>query len=179
MSAASFTYREVARTTILDRLKELEKLSDSLYHPLKIKPLHKMRIAAKRLRYALELFEQCWGHQLASLPGRYQRCNHPLANFTIAMFGLLTLVTIYPREEEASASRPADADSGAASLWLLDHFVKLRTKHLRNALARWREWEANDLSAQLVQIVQSDSSAPATTTSATTTASTEGAGPIP
>ena len=40
------TYRDLARMTILNRLEDLEKLSDSLYHPLSIKPLHRMRIAA-------------------------------------------------------------------------------------------------------------------------------------
>ncbi|HEX7296893.1 MAG TPA: CHAD domain-containing protein, partial [Pyrinomonadaceae bacterium] len=45
------TYIDMARSIILDRLKELEKLSNSLYRPLKVKPLHDMRIAAKRLRY--------------------------------------------------------------------------------------------------------------------------------
>ncbi len=174
-SAGSITYREVARTTILDRLKEMEKLSDSLYHPLKIKPLHKMRIAAKRLRYALELFEPCWGHQLAlfarkvaalqSSLGELHDCDVWIVDFGDDLSGRAT-----------SPSRTADTDSGAASLWLLDHFVKLRTKHLRNALARWREWEANDLSVQLLKIAQSDSCAPAPTTSTTTIASTEAAG---
>src|SRR4029453_1529004 len=55
------TYLDMARSVILDRLKELEKLSHSLYRPLKANPLHDMRIAAKRLRYAIELFQECWG----------------------------------------------------------------------------------------------------------------------
>ena len=45
----------------MQRLKELEQLSVGFYRPLDVKPLHKMRIAAKRLRYALELFDQCLG----------------------------------------------------------------------------------------------------------------------
>ena len=174
-SAGSITYREVARATILERLKELEKRSDSLYHPLKIKPLHKMRIAAKRLRYALELFQPCWGHQLTvvarklaalqSSLGELHDCDVWIGNFGDDLSG-----------RPNSPSLTTDTESGAVSLWLLDHFVKVRTKHLRAALARWREWEANDLSEQLRKIVQSNSSEPATTTSAATIASTEAAG---
>jgi len=177
-SAASVTYREVARTTILERLKELEKRSDSLYHPLKVKPLHKMRIAAKRLRYALELFEPCWGPRLAgyarkiaalqSSLGELHDCDVWIVDFGDALSG---------REKHAASQSGIETtDGGAASIWLLDHFVKLRTKHLRNALARWREWEANELSALLLKIVQSDSAPPATTTRSATTTSTKASG---
>ena len=177
--AGSFTYREVARTTILDRLKELEKLSDSLYHPLKIKPLHKMRIAAKRLRYALELFEQCWGQQLAFFSTQIAALQSSLGELHDCDVWIVELGDDLSREKQAtSESRTEDTDCGDASLWLLDHFVKLRTKHLRNALTLWREWEANDFSSQLRQIVKSDSSAPPNTTSAGTIASTE-AGELP
>src|SRR5262245_61263093 len=61
---APLTYARMSAGLILDRLKELEDLSDSLYRPFDIEPLHDMRIAAKRLRYALELFQQCWGRPL-------------------------------------------------------------------------------------------------------------------
>nr|MBA3513169.1 CHAD domain-containing protein [Pyrinomonadaceae bacterium] len=58
------SYKVFARSTLIKRLKELEALSPSLYEPQKVKPLHEMRIAAKRLRYAMELFAGCWGDQL-------------------------------------------------------------------------------------------------------------------
>ena len=60
------TFREMSRAIILERLKELEKLSNGLFSPFEIETLHEMRIAAKRLRYALELFQQCWGNSIAS-----------------------------------------------------------------------------------------------------------------
>lgn len=154
-SAAELTYREVARLTILDRLEELEKLSDSLYYPLQVKPLHKMRIAAKRLRYALELFEKCWGRRLSLFSARIAELQSSLGELHdcdvwIVEFG------------DDLAARPgensiANSERGVASIWLLDHFLKLRTRHLRRALARWRAWETNDWSEQLRQIVQADS----------------------
>jgi hypothetical protein len=32
---------------------------------------------------------------------------------------------------------------------LLEHFTKLRTRHLRRALARWSEWEAHETRGKL------------------------------
>ncbi|MBC8030679.1 MAG: CHAD domain-containing protein [Pyrinomonadaceae bacterium] len=159
-AAARPSYRAVARATILDRLKELEKLSDSLYHPLKVKPLHKMRIAAKRLRYALELFEKCWGRKLAPFSTRVAALQSSLGELHdcdvwIVEFG----DELSGKGRQSAENGTGDSERGAASIWLLDHFVKQRTKHLRSALARWRDWETSDRSEQLRKIVQLDSSA--------------------
>ena len=43
---------------------DLLNLGESLYHPFQFKELHKMRIATKRLRYAVELFTACWGESM-------------------------------------------------------------------------------------------------------------------
>lgn len=44
---------------VLGRYDELRRLSRSLYRPFAVEPLHELRIAAKRLRYAIELFAGC------------------------------------------------------------------------------------------------------------------------
>ncbi len=145
------TYRELARSTILKRLDELEKLSGSLYHPLKIKPLHRMRIAAKHLRYALELVEHCWGKsisefsrevaQLQSSLGELHDCDIWIDSFG----GMLSVSDQHPDRKKSRAQDP----DGPAEVWLLTYFVKLRTKHFRNSLDRWCKWQTNDLSAEL------------------------------
>jgi hypothetical protein len=38
-------------------------------------------------------------------------------------------------------------------MWLLSHLVKVRTKHLRQALACWREWETQEVSVKLREIL--------------------------
>ena len=154
-SAASLTYREVARGAILERLKELEKLSGSLYHPLKVKPLHKMRIAAKRLRYALELFEKCWGRQLALFSRRTAELQSSLGDLHDCDVWIVEFGDDLGAKS-SGARGPVDSERGVASIWLLDHFVKLRSKHLRRAIARWRDWELKDRSEHLRSIVQSD-----------------------
>jgi CHAD domain-containing protein len=149
---AFLTYREVARLIILVRLEDLERLSQNLYHPIKIKPIHEMRIAAKRLRYAIELFEHCWGKRVSPFAKRMAALQSSLGevhdcDVWIESFGDDLSQT---RKHRGANKEPAVTDDHAtASVWLLGHFLKLRTRHFRNALARWCEWQENDLSAKL------------------------------
>jgi hypothetical protein len=52
--------RENARRVIAVRLDELLSLRPALDDPALVQQLHDMRIAAKRLRYALEMFDICF-----------------------------------------------------------------------------------------------------------------------
>jgi CHAD domain-containing protein len=177
-SPKTLTYRDVARDTILERLKEFEELSDSFYHPLKAKPLHKMRIATKRLRYALELFEQCWGKPIAFLARKLAAIQSELGDlhdcdvWIVAFGGDLA-------GKQAGTRLDENPDQTVALLWLLTHFVKLRTKHFRRALQRWKEWEVNDFGGQLRRNVQADLSTAAITTGKARITSTKTAGPAP
>ena len=145
---AELTYLKMAATVILDRLKELEKLSESLYRPFEIESLHDMRIAAKRLRYALELFQQCWGRSLQTFSKTAARLQTALGDVHDCD------VWIDHLSEHISKARKQKQDEQvAAFIWLLSHFVKLRTKHLRKAFDLWREWEAGDVSGQVRQAV--------------------------
>ena len=140
---AVVSYRKIARRTILERLKEVEDLSEGMYQPLKMKPLHQMRIAAKRLRYALELFEPCWGAELSAFAKRVAALQSSLgelhdADIWMDTFGKhLDHIEQQPKEQKAAA------------LWLLDHFVRLHAKHLRNTLSKWSDWEAKDVGSQI------------------------------
>ncbi|MGZ8844624.1 MAG: CHAD domain-containing protein, partial [Pyrinomonadaceae bacterium] len=49
------------------RLKDFSAASPCLYLPFEIKKLHELRILAKRLRYAIELFAPCWGEELTAI----------------------------------------------------------------------------------------------------------------
>lgn len=143
-SATNVTYREVARSIILERLDKFEQLSTSLYHPLKKKPLHKMRIAAKHLRYALELFEQCWSPQVTWFAKKVAGLQSSLGKLHDCDVWIEDLGYAATCEEA-----PAEFDYKATVIWLLTHFVKSRTKHVSQAMAQWQEWETNDFSAQL------------------------------
>jgi CHAD domain-containing protein len=138
------TFLNMSREVILERLKELEKLSNGLFQPFDVETLHEMRIAAKRLRYAVELFQQCWGRSIASYAKRAARIQTTLGDLHdcdvwIENFGKEIRTTRKHKQHEETA----------AFVWLLSHFVKLRTKHVRQAFDRWREWEAQDTSGKL------------------------------
>lgn len=149
---ATMSYRRVSRAIILERLKEFEKLSNSLYFPLESEPLHKMRIASKRLRYAIELFEQCWGPRIKIFAKKAEGLQSSLGqvhdcDVWIESFGK---ELVRARKEGVPSEAPA---------WLLNHFLKVRTRHLRDSLNRWCEWETNKLSAQLHEALQVSGSA--------------------
>ncbi len=177
-SRKAVTYRDVARDTILERLKEFEELSDSFYHPLKAKPLHKMRIATKRLRYALELFEQCWGKPIAFLARKLAAIQSELGDLHDCDVWIVDFGGDLA-SKQAETGLDEIADQSVALLWLLTHFVKLRTKHFRKALQRWKEWEAKDCSGQLRRNVQADLSTAAITTGKGRITSTKTTGPAP
>ena len=142
------TFSKMSAAVILDRLKELEKLSESLYKPFEIEALHDMRIAAKRLRYALELFQQCWGRSLqtyAKNAARMQTALGEVHDCDVWIESLGKRINLARKQKQD--------DQIAAFIWLLSHFVKLRTKHLRQAYDLWREWEADDVSGQVRQAV--------------------------
>lgn len=176
--AGAPTYRQVASAIILGSLGELEELSDSLYHPLRIKPLHRMRIAAKRLRYAIELFEQCWGPEVSMFARKVSRLQSSLGELHDCDLWIENFGGDLSKAKKKNGKKEASLEDSqeTASVWLLNHFVKLRTKHFRNALARWREWEANKFSQQLRQTVQVDSSLPPITTSDSSIAASETTG---
>ncbi|MBA3514575.1 MAG: CHAD domain-containing protein [Pyrinomonadaceae bacterium] len=144
------TYKVYARSTLLKRLKELEALSPSLYKPQEVKPLHDMRIAAKRLRYPMELFAACWGDQLEAFSRQVAQMQSSLGelhdcDLWIEHFGK----RLSRLKKKANSERATSQDERDAMIWLLSDFTRLRTKHFRAALALWHEWEEKDFCNRL------------------------------
>lgn len=151
------TYVDMARSIILDRLKELEKLSNSLYRPLQVEPLHDMRIAAKRLRYAIELFQECWGADIAAFAAEAARLQTSLGDLHdcdvwIESFG----------EHIVESKKKNEQDQNDEFSWLLSHFVHTRNSHFNEAYDVWREWEARGMSEMLRQFISPTNTQPPT-----------------
>lgn len=142
------TFQEMSRVVILARLKELEKLSIGLFQPSEIETLHDMRIAAKRLRYAIELFQQCWRRSIAGYAKRTARIQTELGDVHDCDVWIESV-----GKQIINARKQKQHDQVAALMWLLSHLVKVRTKHLRQALACWREWETQEVSVKLREIL--------------------------
>jgi CHAD domain-containing protein len=141
-SAESDNFRRMGRDIILAQLRGLQNLSASLYRPLKTKPLHRMRLAAKSLRYALELFDPCWSEQLKPFAKEIARLQTSLGELHDCDEWIARLGTTLLDEGEQSRER-------SAAVWLLDYFVRERSGYFHAALARWHEWETDGFQQRL------------------------------
>ncbi len=145
-------FRAVAREVSLRLWAELSKRSSALRRPFKTKPLHKMRITAKRLRYALELFAQCWGETLKGFAEEIAEMQGALGNLHDCDVWIETFGD-YFRELEDEEDTPEGSLTLTlrrdAAAWLLGHFAEKRMKYYREALERWHEWERSDFAARL------------------------------
>ncbi|HUE82206.1 MAG TPA: CHAD domain-containing protein [Pyrinomonadaceae bacterium] len=147
----SLNYRSVARSIILDRLKELEGLSNSLYHPFEVRPLHRMRLAAKQFRYALELFEQCWGSPLTVFSKKVAALQTSLGKLHDCDVWIESFGHVLDSETPES-----DFSRRRTSVWLIGHFVRMRAKHFNQALRQWNEWEEEGFGDQLRRAIDSE-----------------------
>jgi CHAD domain-containing protein len=142
MQTRLISFNEAGRDAVAASLAELCDLGASLYEPFNIEKLHEMRIAAKRLRYAVELFTACWGDSISpfaariaemqSLLGEVHDCDIWLGNLAERMRGK-------PRQNDSATSSERQA-----TIWLMSEFIKNRTKNYRAALKLWSDWETSN-----------------------------------
>lgn len=147
------TFKEMGRAVVLSQYRELYELSRSLFNPFDVEPLHEMRIAAKRLRYSLELFWPCFGEELKELAKEIAALQSSLGELHDSDVWIEQLgKRLKARERAAPADNSARGErltEEASDFWLLQHFVKERTKHYDDALSRWAEWKATGFYAKL------------------------------
>lgn len=138
------------------RLKELITASHAIYFPFEIKELHELRILAKRLRYALELFAICWGDEMADIAKEVALLQTDLGELHdcdvwIESLGLRLKQTA---RRNLSVGQSARLKDGA--VWLVRHFSRERMEHYRDALALWQRWEADGLLQKLRSMLARD-----------------------
>ena len=151
-SKRTVSFNEAGRDAVARSLQDLLDLGASLYEPFKTEELHEMRIAAKRLRYAVELFTACWGKAIA-----------PFAEETAEMQGFLGEVhdcdiwieSMGRRLRRGQGNATANGSDYQTAAWLLSEFVRKRTKEYRSALKLWSEWEANRFAERMRATIQS------------------------
>lgn len=154
------TFREAGRQIIERRWRGLQEASDCLQRPLKSKPLHFMRIVAKRFRYALELFSPCWNDALAPFAEEVAELQSSLGDLHDCDEWIETLgqrLRTLQRQRETAEGGPVSTEvrvqDRRAAVWLMSRFVKMRDKNFRAALERWHAWDderfAADLSTRL------------------------------
>jgi CHAD domain-containing protein len=134
----------LGREVILARIKELRRAIHHLYFPSHNRELHELRILAKRLRYALELFSNCWEPHLSHTAKEISLLQTSLGELHDCD---LWLDSLGNRLKQIARHKNNDANAlkiRAGAVWLVNHFATHRTEHYQNALTRWEEWEANN-----------------------------------
>lgn len=167
-------FRQVGREVIRRRWRKLVKHAASLYRPLEPEPLHRLRIEAKRLRYALELFDECFDGKLNDLIKQVAVMQSALGevhdlDVWVVTFGdvLLQAVERGKAKKKSATTATPDASQQTAALWLLEYFTKQRPKHYRIALEQWQQWQTEDFAARLTEAFGSSTlSTPAQRTAA-------------
>ena len=152
------TFGQVGARVIGARLKQLIEAGDSVYRPLRPKQLHRMRILAKRLRYAVELFAPCWGEEFeksAEEIAHLQTSLGELHDCDVWIVNLGTRLKLKKAGLEAGAGLDPWRDNEAV-VWLLYHFVNERTKHYCYSLARWHKWNREDFLEHLKAMLDVD-----------------------
>jgi len=151
------TFGRIAIAVINARLKEFQAAARGcIYFPFNITELHELRILAKRLRYAIELFAVCWGEEMEEIAREVAHMQTSLGELHDCDVWIDSLAV---RLKQSARKEKSDEDNirlreGAA--WLLRHFATERMEHYRDALARWKQWEADGFLERLKAVLARD-----------------------
>lgn len=151
--ASDLSFRRLGREAVFSRLEELRKRSRKLYNPFKVSRLHRIRISAKRLRYALELFASCWGERIKDYSKEVAKLQSSLGDMHDCDERIVSLGELL---KEGSA----DDSRRAAAIWMLSRLTEERTKSYCDALARWREWETSGFESRLREAISAEGETP-------------------
>lgn len=147
-SARVISFNQAGRNVVSTSLQEFLGLGASLYAPFSIEKLHELRISAKRLRYAIELFVACWGEKIEPFAKEIAELQSFLGevhdnDIWIASLG----------ERLRDITKASEKNEYQTTVWLLSEFVKERTKNYRAALKLWSEWKENDFVGKMRTII--------------------------
>jgi CHAD domain-containing protein len=145
-TAQAVSFRRAGAEVIESRLTEVLGLGDSIHHPFEFEPLHRMRIASKRLRYALELFSPCWGGTLKPVAREVSELQTALGDLRDCDTWIADLgprLDLQRGESEGAGVGVTDPRVRPAATWLLGRFTRERGEHFCRALECWQKWEAD------------------------------------
>lgn len=147
------TFRAIGARVVNARLKELYAGGSHIYFPADVKGLHELRISAKGLRYAVELFAACWGDDMRGIAKEIAQLQTSLGELHDCDVWMAELGTRLKRGSRQVRTEPENLRTSAACTYLLSHFAKVRTEHYRDALGRWQKWQADGFLHSLKSLV--------------------------
>lgn len=145
---SKLTAKETGREVISKGMQEFCDLSESLYNPFNQLKLHELRISAKRLRYAIELFTVCWGEKVKPFAKEISDMQTYLGELHDCDIWIENLSQRLSKEK---------GDKQHTDFWLLSKFTKNRTKNYRAALRLWSKWQKNKFMKRLQEVLEANS----------------------
>jgi CHAD domain-containing protein len=148
------TFRQVGADVITQRLKGLSEGSECIYDPTRIEELHRLRILAKRLRYAVELFSGCWPDEFKTIAREVARLQTSLGGLHDCDIWIAELGRRIRKSNRDKSNRGEYDPHSDAAVWLLQYFARERTNHHGDALVRWQDWQATGFLTKLKELVR-------------------------
>ena len=148
----SASFNEIGHEVVAAGWEDLYDLGDSLYDPFGVERLHKMRIVAKRLRYAIELFVSCWGATIAPFAEEIAKMQSHLGDVHDCDIWIENMGKRLELRRRGNFAAKSESNYQAA-VWLLSEFTKKRTREYRAALKLWSEWEASRFADRMKKMV--------------------------
>ncbi|MEO6394086.1 MAG: CHAD domain-containing protein [Pyrinomonadaceae bacterium] len=146
-------FADAGGAIIAKSYRQLTHLSRGLYAPHRRRPLHRMRIAAKRLRYALELFAICGGEEMESAArdvAEMQTRLGDLHDCDVWIDDLGPMMRLLDQRQALTKTlTEIEQNVLVASVWLLGRLTRDRAKHFRDALTLWHDWTDSGFGGRL------------------------------
>ena len=129
---------DAAESIVSKCRKEFVEQGDAIYYPHSIQRLHRMRIAGKHLRYAVELFMDVLGKDAEVLAEETKKMQGYLGDVHDCD---VWTTQLRDRALNGKSKKDPDKTEQKAAVWLLSEFQRRRTKAYRKALALWTKWD--------------------------------------
>jgi CHAD domain-containing protein len=129
---------EAAEKIISKCRKEFLDQGDAIYYPHSIQRLHRMRIAGKHLRYAVELFADVLGEGAETIADETKKMQGYLGDVHDCD---VWTTQLRQRALNGNTKKEAPVNERKAAVWLMSEFQRRRTKAYRKALALWTKWD--------------------------------------
>jgi CHAD domain-containing protein len=152
----ALSFQALGAQVIKARVKDFSAASPCLYLPAEIKRLHELRILAKRLRYSIDLFSDCWGEEFAAMAKEVAHMQTSLGELHDCDVWINDLGARLKRTARKATVHPSELRLRAGGAWLLKHFVAKRAEHYAAALERWEQWQADGFLENLGLMLDSD-----------------------